>query len=546
MKSRILSLILCLAVLPAAAVPAIQSAGKNDNARPQYLPIQKLMNTFQVISGYYVDTVNEPHVVDEAIKAMLHTLDPHSTYSDPEATRALTEPLQGNFSGIGIQFNMLDDTVKVIQTVVGGPSEKVGILAGDRIMTANDTLISGVKMPQADVMKRLRGPKGSVVKIGARRRGVPEMIYFTIERDDIPTYSVNAAYMADDNTGYIKATLFGETTARELAEAIVKLQGQGMTDLVLDLEDNGGGYLQAAIDMASMLLDDDALIVYTDGRMAPATYYNASKAPVKFNGRLVVTVNQYSASASEILSGAVQDNDRGVIVGRRTFGKGLVQRPIPFPDGSMIRLTTARYYTPSGRLIQKPYKPGEDEDYELDIVHRYEAGEFTSADSVHFDESLLKRTLRNGRKVYGGGGIMPDAFVPVDTSYYSTYYRDLVAKAVINRYTLAYVDEHRSRLRSEWPTADAFVGGFKVSQAMIDSIAALGEREGVKPDSAQLAISRPAIELIVKGLIGRDLFEQSIYYRVVNPIDPIYRRALEIINDEKLYDRLLEGSPEVK
>ena len=460
MKSRILSLILCLAVLPAAAVPAIQSAGKNDNARPQYLPIQKLMNTFQVISGYYVDTVNEPHVVDEAIKAMLHTLDPHSTYSDPEATRALTEPLQGNFSGIGIQFNMLDDTVKVIQTVVGGPSEKVGILAGDRIMTANDTLISGVKMPQADVMKRLRGPKGSVVKIGARRRGVPEMIYFTIERDDIPTYSVNAAYMADDNTGYIKATLFGETTARELAEAIVKLQGQGMTDLVLDLEDNGGGYLQAAIDMASMLLDDDALIVYTDGRMAPATYYNASKAPVKFNGRLVVTVNQYSASASEILSGAVQDNDRGVIVGRRTFGKGLVQRPIPFPDGSMIRLTTARYYTPSGRLIQKPYKPGEDEDYELDIVHRYEAGEFASADSVHFDESLLKRTLRNGRKVYGGGGIMPDAFVPVDTSYYSTYYRDLVAKAVINRYTLAYVDEHRSRLRSEWPTADAFVGGF--------------------------------------------------------------------------------------
>lgn len=546
MKSKILSLILCLAVLPAAAVPANQSAGKNDNARPQYLSIQKLMNTFQVISGYYVDTVNEPHVVDEAIKAMLHTLDPHSTYSDPEATRALTEPLQGNFSGIGIQFNMLDDTVKVIQTVVGGPSEKVGILAGDRIMTANDTLISGVKMPQADVMKRLRGPKGSVVKIGARRRGVPEMIYFTIERDDIPTYSVNAAYMADDNTGYIKATLFGETTAKELAEAIVKLQGQGMTDLVLDLEDNGGGYLQAAIDMASMLLDDDALIVYTDGRMAPATYYNASKAPVKFNGRLVVTVNQYSASASEILSGAVQDNDRGVIVGRRTFGKGLVQRPIPFPDGSMIRLTTARYYTPSGRLIQKPYKPGEDEDYELDIVHRYEAGEFNSADSVHFDESLLKRTLRNGRKVYGGGGIMPDAFVPVDTSYYSTYYRDLVAKAVINRYTLAYVDEHRSRLRREWPTADAFVGGFKVSQAMIDSIVALGEREGVKPDSAQLDVSRPAIELIVKGLIGRDLFEQSIYYRVVNPIDPIYRRALEIINDEKLYDRLLEGSPEVK
>lgn len=545
MKSKILSLILCLAVLPAAAVPAIQSAGKNDNARPQYLPIQKLMNTFQVISGYYVDTVNEPHVVDEAIKAMLHTLDPHSTYSDPEATRALTEPLQGNFSGIGIQFNMLDDTVKVIQTVVGGPSEKVGILAGDRIMTANDTLISGVKMPQADVMKRLRGPKGSVVKIGARRRGVPEMIYFTIERDDIPTYSVNAAYMADDNTGYIKATLFGETTARELAEAIVKLQGQGMTDLVLDLEDNGGGYLQAAIDMASMLLDDDALIVYTDGRMAPATYYNASKAPVKFNGRLVVTVNQYSASASEILSGAVQDNDRGVIVGRRTFGKGLVQRPIPFPDGSMIRLTTARYYTPSGRLIQKPYKPGEDEDYELDIVHRYEAGEFASADSVHFDESLLKRTLRNGRKVYGGGGIMPDVFVPIDTTMYSDFYRDLVAKGIVNRFAATYVDDNRKELHRRYPDEKAFIDRFTVDEAMLRQVVEMGVADSVKYDDSQFITSRPMMEAVLKGLIGRDLFEQSTYYKVVNPVlNPIFRESLALINDPERYARLLAGEKE--
>ena len=544
MKSRFLSLILLIAMIPAMALRVAGADNKKENSQRQYLPIQKLMNTFQVISGYYVDTVNEPHVVDEAIKAMLHTLDPHSTYSDAEATRALTEPLQGNFSGIGIQFNMLDDTVKVIQTVVGGPSEKVGILAGDRIMTANDTAISGVKMPQADVMKRLRGPKGSIVKIGALRRGTPGMIYFTIERDDIPTYSVNAAYMADDNTGYIKVTLFGETTAKELAEAIEKLRKQGMTDLILDLEDNGGGYLQAAIDMASMLLDDDALIVYTEGRVQPATYYNAAKALTKFDGRLVVTVNQYSASASEILSGAVQDNDRGVIVGRRTFGKGLVQRPIPFPDGSMIRLTTARYYTPSGRLIQKPYKPGEEEDYELDIIHRYEAGEFSSADSVHFDEGLMKRTLHKERKVYGGGGIMPDSFVPVDTSYYSNYYRDLVAKAVISRFSLTFVDEHRRQLKHDWPTEKAFVDGFKVSSAMIDSITTLGEREGVKLDSAQLAVSRPAIELIVKGLIGRDIFEQSTYYRVVNPIDPIYRRALDIINDEKTYGDLLDGKEE--
>ena len=539
MKSRFLSLILLTVMIPAMALRVAGADNKKENSQRQYLPIQKLMNTFQVISGYYVDTVNEPHVVDEAIKAMLHTLDPHSTYSDAEATRALTEPLQGNFSGIGIQFNMLDDTVKVIQTVVGGPSEKVGILAGDRIMTANDTAISGVKMPQGDVMKRLRGPKGSIVKIGALRRGTPGMIYFTIERDDIPTYSVNAAYMADDNTGYIKVTLFGETTAKELAEAIEKLRKQGMTDLILDLEDNGGGYLQAAIDMASMLLDDDALIVYTEGRVQPATYYKAAKALTKFDGRLVVTVNQYSASASEILSGAVQDNDRGVIVGRRTFGKGLVQRPFPFPDGSMMRLTVAHYYTPTGRDIQKPYRKGEGDDYRKDIIDRFNSGELMHADSIKYIDSLKVSTLRSGRTIYGGGGISPDVFVPLDTTEFTKYYRNVMAKGVLNQYTIKYVDRNRKALLKQYRNDSEYVDRFEVTPEMLKEMYDLATKEEVEYDAEQAAQSGPLFKMIIKALIGRDLYDQATYFKVYNRHDPIFKEALRVINSDE-YDKLLD------
>lgn len=508
--------------------------------------VQKLHYVEQIIENYYVDSVNPDHIVEEAIIAMLKTLDPHSTYTNAEATKALTEPLQGNFSGIGIQFNMLDDTIRVIQTVVGGPSEKVGIIAGDRIMAANDTLISGVKMSQADAMKHLRGPKGSVVMIKVLRKGTPEPIEFRIVRDEIPTYSVSAAYMADDDTGYIKITLFGETTVGEVKEAIDKLSKQGMKDLVIDLEDNGGGYLMAAVELAEMFLDEGDMIVYTDGLNAKPTYYHNRKNGKLRDQPLVVMVNQYSASASEIFSGAIQDNDRGVIVGRRSFGKGLVQRPFPFPDGSMVRLTTSRYYTPSGRSIQKPYTSGDDSDYDLDILKRYQAGEFNSADSVHFDPNLMKSTLRLNRPVYGGGGIMPDAFVPIDTTYYTDYYRDLVAKAIINRWCIQYIDNNRNELKKLYPTEGDFVAKFEVTDSMLRSLTELGSREGVEFNQEQFEISKPAIETVTKGLIGRDLFEQSTYYRIANSLNPNYRKAIEIINSPREYKSMLSEPTEAK
>ncbi|MDE5745923.1 MAG: S41 family peptidase [Paramuribaculum sp.] len=498
-------------------------------------PARKLAFVQQIIEQYYVDTVNGGKIADEAIVAMLKTLDPHSTYSDPEATKALTEPLQGNFSGIGIQFNMLDDTIRVIQTVAGGPSEKVGLLAGDRILSANDTLISGVKMPQADVMKRLRGPKGSKVAIKVSRRGVAEPIDFLITRDDIPTYSVSATYMASDSIGYIKLTLFGETTPDEVKSAVATLKKQGMKHLILDLEDNGGGYLQAATEIAGMFLEPDEMIVYTEGtHTTPMQYTNTGKRDKSID-RVVITVNQYSASASEIVSGAIQDQDRGLVVGRRTFGKGLVQRPFPFPDGSLIRLTTARYYTPAGRCIQKPYTAGEDDDYNAEILHRYLAGEFMSADSIHFDESLLRHTLKNNRPVYGGGGIMPDLFVPVDTSFYSTYYRDILAKGILHRFCNNYIDENRKMLKKEYPTEKSFVEHFNVTEPMMQELIDLAQKEGIAPDSAMIATSTLALRVYVKALIGRDLFEQSTYYLIANKLNPVYNQAVRLISDPAEY-----------
>lgn len=544
MKSRILSLILCLAVLPAAAVPAIQSAGKNDNARPQYLPIQKLMNTFQVISGYYVDTVNEPHVVDEAIKAMLHTLDPHSTYSDPEATRALTEPLQGNFSGIGIQFNMLEDTVYVIQTTAGGPSERRGILPGDRIVSANDTVIAGRKLKNSDIIKVLRGPKGSLVRLGVRRGGEPELIEFDIIRDDIPVYSVDESFMADPTTGYIRVTRFAEDTAKEVADAMKKLRKQGMKNLIIDLSDNGGGYLGSAFQLASEFLGRDVPVVSTSGKNVPAQTFTTESNGTFLDGRVVVIVNQYSASASEILAGAMQDNDRGLIVGRRTFGKGLVQRPFPFPDGSMIRLTTSRYYTPSGRCIQKHYDKGHGEEYQLDMLNRYSSGELWSADSIQRPDSLRYATLRNGRTVYGGGGILPDVFVPADTSHYTPYYRDLMAKGIINRTCINYVDSNRDELHKLYPTEDAFYAGFSMPSSLTDNLIARATEAGIEFNEEQWQRSRPTIEAIMKGLLCRDLYENGSYFRALAPLSKDFNEALRLINDTGRYNRLLQTGDE--
>lgn len=538
--SRFVISVLAVCLLPLAT----QAQGK-DKGEFKLTPDRKLLMAEQVIERFYVDSVDAGNMVQDAIVAMLKTLDPHSSYSDPEETKELTTPLEGNFSGIGVQFNMLNDTLFVIQTTSGGPSEKVGILPGDRIVQAGDSVIAGRKLPNSRIIKILRGPKGSEVDLKVLRRGEAQPIVFHVVRDDIPVYSVDAAYMADPTTGYIRVSRFGEETDKEFEAGLEKLRKQGMKNLIVDLEDNGGGYLQAAHQLASHFLDKGDMVVYTDAPKMGRTVYAVEK-PGNFNkGRLVIMANQYSASASEILSGAVQDNDRGLIVGRRTFGKGLVQRPFPFPDGSMIRLTVSRYYTPSGRSIQKPYAPGDEESYRKDMLHRYEAGEFSSADSIHLPDSLRFETLHNHRPVYGGGGIMPDLFVPIDTTAFTPYYRNLVAKGILNRFCITYVDRNRSQLNREYPDVDAFIAKFSVDSAMIDDIVKLGVADSVKLDSAQLERSRPMIETIVKGIIARDLFDTSAYFRVVNPqLSPVYREALGLINDERRYNRLLREGRE--
>lgn len=538
--SRFVISVLAVCLLPLAT----QAQGK-DKGEFKLTPDRKLLMAEQVIERFYVDSVDAGNMVQDAIVAMLKTLDPHSSYSDPEETKELTTPLEGNFSGIGVQFNMLNDTLFVIQTTSGGPSEKVGILPGDRIVQAGDSVIAGRKLPNSRIIKILRGPKGSEVDLKVLRRGEAQPIVFHVVRDDIPVYSVDAAYMADPTTGYIRVSRFGEETDKEFEAALEKLRKQGMQNLIVDLEDNGGGYLQAAHQLASHFLDKGDMVVYTDAPKMGRTVYAVEK-PGNFNkGRLVIMANQYSASASEILSGAVQDNDRGLIVGRRTFGKGLVQRPFPFPDGSMIRLTVSRYYTPSGRSIQKPYAPGDEESYRKDMLHRYEAGEFSSADSIHLPDSLRFETLHNHRPVYGGGGIMPDLFVPIDTTAFTPYYRNLVAKGILNRFCITYVDRNRSQLNREYPDVDAFIAKFSVDSAMIDDIVKLGVADSVKLDSVQLERSRPMIGTIVKGIIARDLFDTSAYFRVVNPqLSPVYREALGLINDERRYNRLLREGRE--
>ena len=534
-----------ISVLAVCLLPLATQAQGKDKGEFKLTPDRKLLMAEQVIERFYVDSVDAGNMVQDAIVAMLKTLDPHSSYSDPEETKELTTPLEGNFSGIGVQFNMLNDTLFVIQTTSGGPSEKVGILPGDRIVQAGDSVIAGRKLPNSRIIKILRGPKGSEVDLKVLRRGEAQPIVFHVVRDDIPVYSVDAAYMADPTTGYIRVSRFGEETDKEFEAALEKLRKQGMKNLIVDLEDNGGGYLQAAHQLASHFLDKGDMVVYTDAPKMGRTVYAVEKSGNFNKGRLVIMANQYSASASEILSGAVQDNDRGLIVGRRTFGKGLVQRPFPFPDGSMIRLTVSRYYTPSGRSIQKPYAPGDEESYRKDMLHRYEAGEFSSADSIHLPDSLRFETLHNHRPVYGGGGIMPDLFVPIDTTAFTPYYRNLVAKGILNRFCITYVDRNRSQLNREYPDVDAFIAKFSVDSAMIDDIVKLGVADSVKLDSVQLERSRPMIETIVKGIIARDLFDTSAYFRVVNPqLSPVYREALGLINDERRYNRLLREGRE--
>ena len=522
MNKVLVSCLLCLGALSAHAQFRINQSDDS--------PLRKLQFAEIAINNLYVDSVDEKKLVEDAIRGMLDKLDPHSSYMTPKEVKDANEPLNGNFEGIGVQFNMIEDTLLVIQPVTNGPSEKVGIIAGDRIVSVNDSAIAGVKMSKEEIMKRLRGPKGTKVKLGVIRQGIKDKLTFTVVRDKIPVKSVDAVYMIRPQIGYIRIGNFGATTHQEFLEGLKTLRDQGMEHLILDLQENGGGYLKAAVDIANEFLQRNDLIVYTEGRKVPRTEYKADGGGVFRQGKVVVLVDSYTASAAEIVTGAIQDQDRGIVVGRRTFGKGLVQRPLDMPDGSMIRLTIAHYYTPSGRCIQKPYTKGESRDYAMDVINRLKSGELTNADSIHFADSLKYQTLKEHRTVYGGGGIMPDEYIPLDTTVYTNYHRELSAKSIVLQHNLRYVDNNRKKLKKTWTTFEDYKQGFEVPQSLVDAILKEGEKQNVKPkDQAELEKTLPHLRLQLKALIARDIWDMSEYYSIFNEENEMVKRALEVM-----------------
>jgi carboxyl-terminal processing protease len=491
---------------------------------------QKFNALLYYVNQIYVEEVDSEALVEAAIVGMLEEMDPHSVYIPADELQAADEPLNGNFEGVGIQFNIFKDTIMVVSPISGGPSEKLGIMSGDRIVTVDGEVVAGTGVTNKDVQRLLKGPKGTKVTVGIKRSGEKELLDFEIIRDKIPIFSLDAAHMVAPGIGYIKVNRFAKTTMTEMYEALAKLRLEGMDDLILDLQGNGGGMLRTAIQMADEFLSGDKLLVYTEGRAFPREDTKA-RIPGRFEkGRLVVLIDQGSASASEIVSGAVQDWDRGLIVGRRSFGKGLVQRPVNLPDGSAVRLTVQKYYTPSGRCIQKPYDEGVDA-YRLEKYERYASGELLSLDSLELPDSLKYATRIQGRTVYGGGGILPDIFVPIDTTDNSAYFSRILRKGLDNRFALNYVDSNRESLEQEYPTEDDFIRDFMVSKDMVEAFLAFVEEEGIEFDEEGWDTSREAILLRLKAMIGRNVLEQSTFYRVISGLNESLQRAIQILQD---------------
>ncbi len=506
--------------------------------------IFKMSQFLHITNNYYVDTIDQEEIIEEAIVSILKDLDPHSTYIKKDDVEALNEPLRGNFEGIGIQFNVLNDTVIVVSPIAGGPSEKVGLKAGDRIIKVGDEVIAGIGITSKGVRDRLLGEKGTSVDISVKRRMVDELLEFTIVRDKIPIFSLDASYMVNDSIGYIKLNRFSATTITEFTKALNSLKEDGLKHLVLDLTNNGGGYLNVAIKLADEFLEGDKVIVFTEGKNSPKKTYKTKTDGSFEEGKLVVMIDEGSASASEIVSGAVQDWDRGVIVGRRSFGKGLVQRPFQLRDGSMVRLTVAKYYTPSGRLIQKPYENGVKE-YRKELTKRKINGELCNKDSIHFPDSLKYSTLINKRLVYGGGGIMPDLFVPLDTSMNSDYYQSIISKGIMNHFALEYLDKNRKVLKSQYPDIKAFKRGFTITQQMLKNFYAYAEKKEVKKNEEDIQISLPLIKLQLKALLARDLWTSSEYYEISNDQDKAFQKAVDVIKQDIKFFRLLGNHEEI-
>ncbi len=488
------------------------------------MPLQKLTQFYTYLSGSYIDSLDMGKLTEDAIKKMLSELDPHSSYFSVEEMKGMRESMQGNFSGIGVQINMVDDTLHIESVISGGPSEKAGLLPNDRIVTVNDTLVTGWK--QNDIVARLRGVKGSSVNIGIIRPGESEQLNFSIIRDNIPINTVDAAYKPDKKTGYIKVNRFAHTTMKEMEEAFDNLGN--IDGLILDLRGNGGGLLAEAIEMAGFFLSKDHVIVSTDGRVVRPEQYKSEDNGKFRKGKLVVLVDEFSASASEIVSGALQDWDRAVIVGRRTYGKGLVQRQYPLVDGSAVNITVSRYLTPVGRAIQRPFKKGDKEGYMRDFEMRFKND---TAALPHIDSTAFYTTLRLGKKVYGGGGITPDYIVEADTSKSSSYERQLTAKGIYREYVSSYLDRNRNAIMSEYGDFESFRNNFKVTDEMLEELAALAEKRGIVADEDGLSESR--ISINIRSIIASTLWSTSEAYQILNENDPIYLKGIDVIRNWK-------------
>jgi carboxyl-terminal processing protease len=498
----------------------------------------KIGRTLGLIDAYYVDTTNLDKLTERVIIDLLRNLDPHSTYISAKDVRDMNEPLQGNFEGIGIQFNVLYDTIIVIEPMSGGPSEKVGLRAGDRIITINNEKVAGIGISTNGVRSKLMGPKGTIVTLSIFRKSEKGILDFTIVRDKIPINSLDAAYMLNKETGYVRLNKFAATTEKEFEDALAILQKSNMKNIIIDLRGNGGGYMIASTELANNFFSNQNLLVYLIGRKTPRQDYKSTGTGRLTSARVVVLTDEGSASASEIFAGALQDWDRGVIMGRRTFGKGLVQNGYYLTDGSMIRLTIARYYTPTGRLIQSPYNEGYDK-YVANFYKRYSAGEMMSADSVHFPDSLKYKTLINKRTVYGGGGIMPDIFIPADTSNNSDYYREMVRKGILNLFILEYADRNRAKINSEFKTFEDYKNRFEFTEQEVRDFIKKGEDAGIKFDEEEFSKSKSELLMVLKALVANNIWKSNEYYRIINEKDKVIDKALEIISDKDTYNNIL-------
>lgn len=492
---------------------------------------EKLQRALQIVEFAYVESVPDSNLVEYAIRGMLKELDPHSVYLSADELRRANEPLLGSFEGIGIQFNIINDSITVVSPIPGGPSEKVGIMPGDKIVRIDGELSAGSHVNNQLVMEKLRGDRGSLVTVGIVRRGTTGILDFTITRDRIPINSLDVAFMATPEIGYVKLNRFARTTMREFREAVEQLKQQGMQHLVLDLSLNSGGYLDVAIDLSDQFLDRDQLIVYTEGNAAPTQQFNSTFRGIFKEGKLVVIINEGSASASEIVAGAIQDWDRGLLVGRRSFGKGLVQRPFDLPDGSAIRLTTARYHTPTGRNIQKPYDEGTDK-YFKDLSERLENGEMIDPDKISFPDSLKYFTKHNNRIVYGGGGITPDFFIPLDTTRVSAYHARLIRQGILNVFAIEHTNDNREELALRFPDLSAYTAGFSVTEELLTQLYTYADNQGVSITEKEDIQESDYLKNQLKGLIARSLFDFGAYLQISLQEDLSFRRAIEIIEDD--------------